>query len=64
MHGFLNLSFLTMCATVPISLWVGALDKKGREELGDRFDRRCRWAFPLVYFGLLSAMLVAAFTVL
>ncbi|HSF30823.1 MAG TPA: hypothetical protein VLK82_10180 [Candidatus Tectomicrobia bacterium] len=30
MHGFLNLSFLTMCATVVINLVVGALDQRGK----------------------------------
>jgi len=52
MNGFLNLSFATMCATVVINLVVGALDRKGRDELGDLIDRRCRWIFPLVYFGI------------
>ncbi|MCI0603339.1 hypothetical protein L0156_10020 [bacterium] len=56
-HGFLNLSFLTMCATVVINLVVGALDKRGNLERGDHIDRGCRWAFPLVYFGLLLIML-------
>ncbi len=60
-HGFLNLSFLTMCATVVINLVVGALDKQGRSELGDRVDRRCRWVFPLAYFGLLLIMLAVTF---
>lgn len=54
MHGFINLSFLTMCATVVINLAVGAHDRRGRHDLADRIDRRCRWAFPLVYVcGLL-----------
>jgi hypothetical protein len=61
MHGFLNLSFLTMCATVVISLVVGTLDKRGKVELGDRIDRRCRWGFPLAYFGLLLVMLGVTF---
>jgi Neurotransmitter-gated ion-channel ligand binding domain/Neurotransmitter-gated ion-channel transmembrane region len=60
MHGFLNLSFLTMCATVVINLVVGALDQRGKFELGDRIDRRCRWGFPLAYFGLLLVMLGTA----
>lgn len=51
MHGFINLSFVTMCATVVINLSVGALDKRGRSDTGDLVDRRCRWIFPLVYFG-------------
>ncbi|MDA2919386.1 hypothetical protein MYX76_07840 [Desulfobacterota bacterium AH_259_B03_O07] len=60
MHGFLNLSFITMCATVVINLVVGALDKRGESELGDRIDRGCRWVFPLAYFGLLLVMLGVA----
>jgi hypothetical protein len=59
-HAFLNLSFLTMCATVVVNLIVGALDKKENYELGDRIDRRCRWIFPLAYFGLVLAMFGAA----
>ncbi len=62
MHGFLNLAFLTMCATVVINLVVGALDKKGMSKAGDLLDRRCRWIFPVTYFGLLSLM-TAAFMV-
>lgn len=57
MHGFLSLSFLTMCATVVINLVVGVLDQRGKQELGDRIDRRCRWMFPLGYFGLIFLML-------
>ena len=60
MHGFLSLSFLTMCATVVINLVVGALDKRGQVALGDRIDRRCRWGFPLAYFGLLLVMRTVA----
>jgi hypothetical protein len=61
MHGFLNLSFLIMCATVVINLVVGALDGQGRSEAGDRVDRHCRWIFPLTYFGLTLVMVGAAF---
>ncbi len=50
-HAFLLFSFLTMCATVLINLWVGTLDKKGQYALGDLIDRRCRWIFPLCYIG-------------
>ncbi len=59
-HGFLNLSFLIMCATVVINLVVGALDKRGKSEQGDRIDRVCRWAFPLVYFVLIIIMYMVA----
>jgi hypothetical protein len=60
MHGFLNFSFFTMCATVAINLVVNAADRRGEISLGDRIDRRCRWGFPLAYFGLLLAMLGVA----
>lgn len=60
-HGFMYFSFVTMCATVVINLFVGALDKKGQSELGDLIDLQCRWIFPLAYFGILMLMLVTAF---
>jgi hypothetical protein len=53
MHAFLIVSFLTMSATVVINLVVSELDKRGKHAIGDRVDRRCRWIFPLVYFGLI-----------
>ena len=60
MHGFLNLSFMTMCAAAVINLVVGTLDRQGKGELGDRIDRRCRWGFPLAYFGLMLVMVGVA----
>jgi len=56
MHGFMSLSFLTMCATIIINLLVGALDQRGRIEFADRIDHHCRWAFPFAYFGLMFIM--------
>ena len=61
MHGIINVSFLTMCATVVINVVVGTLDHEGRAELGDRIDRHCRWLFPLIYFGVMLAIIGAAF---
>jgi len=60
-HGIINLSFMTMCATVVINIVVGTLEQNGKSELGDRIDRRCRWLFPLIYFGLMLVALGAAF---
>lgn len=60
MHGFLNLSFLTMCASVVINLVVSKLDQRGKGELGYRIDRYCRWGFPLAYFGLMLVMVGVA----
>ena len=60
-HGFLNLSFLTMCATVVVNIMVGEADKQGKFDRGDRIDSLCRWGFPLVYLGLLLAMFLVAY---
>ena len=62
-HAFLNFSSFIMCATVVINLYVGACDRKGKTELGDIIDRRCRWIFPLAYFGLLLLSTAIIFTV-
>lgn len=61
MHGFLNYSFFIMSATVVINLVVGACDKNGKCELGDLIDRRCRWIFPMAYFGGLAVFAAVAF---
>lgn len=53
-HGFLSLSFITMCLTVVVNLTVGAMDKRKRFDLGDRIDYACRWIFPLGYYGVLA----------
>jgi hypothetical protein len=44
-----------------INLSVGALDRQGRTEAGDLVDRRCRWIFPLTYFGLILVMVGVTF---
>jgi hypothetical protein len=51
--GFLGVSFLIMCMTVIVNLRVGYLDRNGMPEVGDRLDHRCRWIFPVIYFGVL-----------
>lgn len=53
LNGFLTISFFTMCASVLINLRVSFLDRQGRVVEGDALDRRCRWLFPAIYFGLL-----------
>jgi Neurotransmitter-gated ion-channel ligand binding domain/Neurotransmitter-gated ion-channel transmembrane region len=60
-HGFLNLSFLTMCATVVINIVVGRLDLRGAQKRGDAIDFHCRWIFPVVFFGLSLVMMFVAF---
>lgn len=63
MNGFLNFSFFVMCASAVVNLVVSSLDKQGRFDAGDRVDRRCRWIFPLIYFGLLALTVLAAFLI-
>lgn len=60
-HGFLSISFVAMCATVVVSLWVSVLDKRGRSATGDVIDRRCRWIFPASYFSILALQMAIAF---
>jgi hypothetical protein len=62
MDGFLFISFFTMAATVPVNLAVAALDRSGRWDLGDLVDRRCRWLFPLLYFGLIGLTVTVVLT--
>ncbi len=60
MNAFVNLSFLVMCLTVVVNLYVGAIE--GQDSLKcDRIDRRCRWLFPLSYFALNGCLLAIAF---
>ncbi len=63
MHAFLNVSFLTMCATVVLNLVAGGLGKQGREAAADHLDRRCRWLFPLCYLGLNATISLIALNV-
>ncbi|HQZ64615.1 MAG TPA: hypothetical protein PLY87_06045 [Planctomycetaceae bacterium] len=60
MNWFVNFSFLLMSATVVINLYVAAADKL-EHQTGDRIDRRCRWIFPLVFFGLNAIAISVAF---
>ena len=63
MNGFLNMSFFVVCASVPVNLRVGWLDRHEQTATGDRIDRRCRWVFPIVYLGLLLLVIGATFVV-
>jgi hypothetical protein len=59
--GFLAFSFIIMSMTVIVNLRVGYLDCQGMSEVGDRLDHRCKWMFPLIYFGVLVAIFWMAF---
>ncbi len=64
MNLFLNISFLTICASVIVNLRVSHFDRHGKSEEGDRLDLRCRWIFPMSYFGLLLVAALMAFFLL
>ncbi|NOQ49269.1 MAG: hypothetical protein GQ553_01190 [Nitrosomonadaceae bacterium] len=62
MNAFLNLSFLLMCATVVINLWVSYLDRQGKAAEGDLLDRHCRWIFPLTYMCLILLCVIVSYS--
>jgi hypothetical protein len=51
----LLISFLMMAATIPQSLLIHSLVRKGKQQLARTIDRTCRWVFPLTYVALLAA---------
>ena len=59
-HGFINISFIFMCVTATINLFVGWFDKQGDLKRGDLIDYRCRRIVPIAYFGTLSVVVAVA----
>jgi hypothetical protein len=59
MSVFLYSIYLMLAATIVVNLRVAHLDKSGRLAAGDRLDLRCRWLFPVLFFGFnaISAIL-------
>jgi hypothetical protein len=55
----LLISFVTMAATIPQSLTIHTLVRKGKQGLARTIDRTSRWAFPLVYFTLVGLTVLA-----
>ena len=51
---FVNISFMTMCASIVVNLFVGELNREGRATEADALDNRCKRIFPVVYFSLLA----------
>lgn len=51
----LLISFVMMAATVPQSLLIHSLVRKGKQQVASRIDRTCRWAFPVAFALLLAA---------
>ena len=49
-------SFVMMALTVPQSLLIHSLVRKGRQRLARTIDRTSRWAFPLAYFLMLAGV--------
>jgi hypothetical protein len=49
-------SFVMMAMTVPQSLLIHSLVRKGKQRLARTIDRTSRWVFPLFYFLLLASV--------
>jgi hypothetical protein len=58
----LLISFVTMSLTIPQSLVIYGLVRKGEEQRAQRIDHISRWAFPLGYMAML-VMLVAWYAI-
>ncbi len=61
MNAFLNISFFMMSAAVVVNLVIGSYERRGRTDVGDMIEYRCRWIFPATYIGLSSLALAASF---
>lgn len=51
----LLVSFVTMSATIPQSLFIHSLVRRGRQRDAVAIDRLCRWLFPIAYTLLIAA---------
>lgn len=51
----LLVSFVTMSATIPQSLFIHSLVRRGRQRDAMAIDRLCRWLFPIAYTLLVAA---------
>jgi hypothetical protein len=51
---FVNISFVIMCASIVVNLFVGELNREGRAAEADALDNRCKRIFPVVYLSLLT----------
>ena len=47
-----------MAATIPQSLTIHTLVRKGKQGLARRIDRTSRWAFPLAYLTMVTAIVL------
>ena len=54
----LLVSFVTMSATIPQSLFIHAMVRRGHQQKAMKIDRLCRWIFPLTYTLLVAATFV------
>ena len=50
--ALLLLSFVIMSATIPQSLYIHSLVRRGKQNKAQRIDRISRWAFPIAYMVL------------
>ena len=63
MAGFIMINYLLLAATIVVNLRVSVLDHSGRQQQGDKLDRRCRWLFPALYFAVFPLLILFLATV-
>lgn len=56
--AFILATFLILAANVVLFVVTDSLERAGRENLADRVDHTCRWAFPLGYVVMTLALAV------
>ena len=54
----LLISFVMMSATIPQSILIHSLVRKGKQREARQIDRTCRWLFPVIYLLLLGGVAV------
>ncbi len=52
---FVSISFVIMCASIVVNLFVGELNRENRAAAADALDNRCKIAFPIAYGAMLLA---------
>ena len=63
MDGFVFSTYSFVAGTIVVNLRVDHLNRTGRQEVGDHLDERCRWIFPVAFFGGNAASALAFFVV-
>lgn len=61
--AFMIATFLVLAAAAIVNILVDKLNRRGDEQLGDRVDQVCRWAFPVSYASMTVLLVVVFYAV-